>query len=159
MSDDKGYDPSIHLSVENIAIDEPKRPSFLRVTIKQSKMDPFRKGVDLFVGLTGKDTCRVGTILSYLQCRGTYTGLLFRFSDRRSLTCKRFVELVREGLNKAGIDHSKYCGHRFWIGVATTAASKGAEDCIKTLGRWESLAYVCLPREQLTSYSSLLVSP
>ena len=61
-----------------------------------------------------------------------------------------------------GFDQSKYCGHHFRIGAATTAAAKGVEDCvIKTLGRWESLAYlqyVKLPREQLSAYSMLLAS-
>ena len=75
---------------------------------------------------------------------------------------QRFVNLVRDALRKARIDQSKYCGHSFRIGAATTAAAKGMEDCIiKTLGRWESLAYlqyVRLPREQLAGYSSLLVS-
>ena len=45
-------------------------------------------------------------------------------------------------------------------GAATTAAEKGMEDSIiKTLGRWNSIAYlqyVKIPREQLASYSKLL---
>ena len=157
------YDPAVHLSIGDIAADNPSRPSFLRVRIKQSKTDPFRKGVDVFVGSTGTDVCPVAATLSYLQCRGTSPGPLFRLDDGRPLTRKRFVELVREALSKAGIDKSKYCGHSFRIGVATTAAAKGVEDSvIKTLGRWESVAYlqyVRLPREQLTGYSKLLTGP
>ena len=72
------------------------------------------------------------------------------------------MDRVREALEKAGVDQSKYWGHSFRIGVATTAAAKGVEDCIiKTLGRWESLAYLQymkLPREQLSAYSMLLAS-
>ena len=37
------FDPSVHLSVGDIAVDHSSRPSFVRVTIKQSKTDPFRK--------------------------------------------------------------------------------------------------------------------
>ena len=57
------YNPSVHLSVGDIAVDHPSRPLFVCVTIKQSKTDPFRKGVDLFIGRTGlhhKDTGEVG---------------------------------------------------------------------------------------------------
>lgn len=156
------YDPGVHLSVGDIAVDHPSRPSFVRVTIKQSKTDPFRKGVDLFIGRTGTDLCPVAALLDYLQARGTSPGPLFCFADGRPLTRQLFVVLVRDALKKAGIDQSKYCGHSFRIGAATTAAAKGMEDCIiKTLGRWESLAYlqyVRLPREQLAGYSSLLAA-
>ena len=94
--------------------------------------------------------------------RGSAPGPLFIFADGRLLTRQRFVDRVRDGLEKAGVDQSKFCGHSFRIGAATTAASKGVEDCvIKTLGRWESLAYlqyVKLPREQLSGYSAVLAS-
>jgi len=83
-------------------------------------------------------------------------GLLFVLADGRVLTRQRFVNLVRDGLEKAGVDQFKYCGHSFRIGAATTAAKKGIEDCIiETLERWESLAYlqyVKLPHEQLSGY-------
>ena len=72
------------------------------------------------------------------------------------------MDAVRNGLHKAGIDESKYCGHSFRIGAATTAAKKGIEDSIiKTLGRWESLAYlqyVKIPRSQLAGVSNILAS-
>ena len=158
---DNDYDPNTHLSLADIAVDDNKRPSLLRVNIKQSKTDPFRKGVGIFVGRTGTDLCPVGAILDYLRVRGSSPGALFIFSDGRFLTRQRFVDCVREGLQKAGVDHSKYSGHSFRVGAATTAASKGVEDCIQTLGRWKSLAYlqyVELPREQLSGYSALLAS-
>ena len=89
-------------------------------------------------------------------------GPLFKFEDGKVLTRQRFVNAVQEGLDKAGVYSSKYSGHSFRIGAATTAAEKGIEDCIiKTLGRWESLAYlqyVKLPRSQLAGYSNILVS-
>ena len=100
------------------------------MTIKQSKTDPFRKGVDIFVGRTGTDLCPVGALLDYLQVRGAAPGALFIFADGRLLTRQRFVDRVREALQRAGVDQSKYCGHSFRIGAATTAATKGVEDCI-----------------------------
>ena len=103
-------------------------------------------------------------MLSYLCARGMADGPLFKFDDGRVLTRQRFVCAVRDGLNKAGIDSSTSTvdtvGAR--IGAATTAAAKGIEDCvIKTLGRWESLAYlqyVKLPCSQLAGFSNIMVS-
>ncbi len=102
-------------------------------------------------------------MLDYLQFRGSAAGPLFVFSDGRILTRQRFVTSVCDALRKAGIDRDKYCSHSFRIGAATTVASKGVEDnIIKTLGRWESVAYlqyIKLQREQLVGYSGLLASP
>ena len=41
--DDGSYDPSVHLSFGDVAVDDPGCPAFVRVTIKQSKTDPFVK--------------------------------------------------------------------------------------------------------------------
>ena len=95
------------------------------------------------------------------QCcsRGMTAGPLFTFRDGRVLTRERFVAAVREGLKKCGVDSTRYAGHSFRIGAATTAAAKGVEDAlIKTLGRWESLAYlqyVKIPRRQLAASLTL----
>ena len=70
------------------------------------------------------------------------------------------MELVRAALRKAGVGEQDYCGHSFRIRAAITAARKGIEDSIiKTLGRWESVAYlqnVRIPREQLAGYAQVL---
>ncbi len=159
---DSAYDPTTHLSRSDIAVDEARCPSVIRVTIKQSKTDPFRKGIDLFIGKTESDLCPVAAILGYLVARGSQPGPLFVFQDGRFLTRERLVSEVREALQTAGLDQSLYCGHSFRIGAATTAAARGVEDCvIKTLGRWRSLAYldyVKIPRDQLAGYSRMLAT-
>ena len=90
-------------------------------------------------------------------------GPFFRFQDGRPLTRQRLVvDGIRKELRAAGLDDSKYCGHSFRIGTATTAAERGMEDSmIKTLGRWRSLAYldyIKIPRGQLAGYSHILAS-
>ncbi len=158
----RSYDAEVHLSVSDIAVDDPRRPSFFRIRIKQSKTDPFRKGVDLYVGRTYSTLCPVAAMLDYLSARGMAPGPLFTYQNGQYLTRQRFAGAVRTALTKAGIDQSKYCTHSFRIGAATTAAHKGVEDSvIKTLGRWESLAYlqyVKIPKKQLVSYSGRLVN-
>ena len=101
-------------------------------------------------------------MVGYLQKRGTAAGPLFQFEDGRLLTRERLVEALRAGLKEAGIDDSKYCSHSFRIGAATAAARAGIEDSvIKTLGRWESVAYlqyVKIPRAKLADYTRKLAS-
>ena len=127
------------------------------MAIKQSKTDPFRKSIHLFIGRTQSDLCPVRALLNYLVVRGTKEGPLFLFPDGSYLTWQRLVATVRGW--KAGLD-AEYSGHSFCIGAASAAAKAGMEDSvIKTLGRWRSLAYleyVRIPREQLASYSIML---
>jgi len=159
---EEGFDASTHLTHQDIAIDDPRRPNMIRVHLKQSKTDPFRKGVSLFIGKTGAELCPVAALLGYLVERGQRPGPLFLFKDGRYLTRQRLVTAVRKALDTAGLDQSQYCGHSFRIGAATTAAKRGLEDSvIKTLGRWRSLAYldyVRIPREQLANYSRILAA-
>ena len=111
------YDPSVHLSFGDVTVDDQRRPTFMKITIKQSKTDPFRKGVTLYIGRTNSDICPVAALLSYLACRDSRPGPLFVFGDGRLLTRKRFVALIRAALMSAGIDQEKYCGHSFRIGL------------------------------------------
>ena len=143
----------------DIAFDSSSAPSTLRVSIKQSKTDPFRQGIQLLIGKTGTKLCPVAAMLDFLQVRGTSEGFLFRFEDGSCLTRQRLVEAVWTALGAAGLDQSRYCGHSFRIGATTEAAKKGIEDSvIKTLGRWKSLAYlnyVKIPRFDLVHYSAV----
>ena len=160
LPSDTAYDPSVHLNLSDISVDNQSRPTVMRVTINQSKTDPFREGVNLFLGRTSSDLCPIVAMLNYLLVRGLWEGPLFKYKDGPYLTRQRFVVAVREALERAGLEQAKYCGHSFRIRAATTVAAKGMEDSlIKTLGRWRSLAYldyIRLPRDQLANYSRVL---
>ena len=159
---DCGYDPQTHLSLADITLDDSKRLSLVRVSIKLSRIDPFCQGIDIFVGRTGAGLCPASALLHYLQVRGSAPGPLFIFMNGRLLIWQRFVDRLHEGLEKVCVDQLQYCGHSFRIGVATKAAAKGLEDCIiKILVRRENLAYIRyikLPRGQLGGYSAMLAS-
>ena len=101
---DSSYDPAVHLSRNDVAVDNAQKPAVLRVTIKQTKTDPFRKGIDLFLGKTATDLCPVTAMLNYLVVRGKQQGPLFMFRDGRFLTRERLVMAVRAALQKAGLD-------------------------------------------------------
>ena len=139
---DKAFKETRHLNFKDIAVDNLSNPKALWVRIKASKTDPFRRGVDVFVGRSSCPLCPVAAMIDYVVIRGPGPGLLYRFHDNKPLTRSRFVEQVKAALTKAGIDSSHYSGHSFRSGAATTAASKGINDStIKMLGRWKSEAY------------------
>ena len=158
---DSGFDPASHLTFSDVWRDTHENPCFLRVHIKASKTDPFRKGVFIFLGSTQGRICPVAANLDYMVRRGCSSGPFFTFADGRCLTRDRFVSAMRSALSSAGYDSSLYAGHSFRIGAATTAARRGIQDSlIKTLGRWESAAYTLYiwpPRETVCAVSAALM--
>ena len=158
----EAYDASVHLSLSDVALDSHSTPSLIRLCIKASKTDPFRKGVDIFLGRTSSSLCPVKAMIAYLPMRGPAPGPLFVFQDGTILSRSRLVSAIRTCLSAAGMEEGAYCSHSFRIGAATTAAKKGVKDSIiQILGRWQSsayLRYVRIPRETLAAISSLLVS-
>ena len=62
---DNEYDTAVLLSVSDIAVDNPRELSMVWIHIKhkQLKTDPFRKGINLFVGRTSTDLCPVAALL------------------------------------------------------------------------------------------------
>ena len=154
------YDPTVHLSFADIAVDDPSKPSIIQLTIKQSKTDPFRQGVNIYLGSTGTTLCPVTALLHFLLLRGNHPGPLFHYRDHSPLTKNKFTSSFRDTLARSGIDSSQYSGHSFRIGAASTAAAHGIEDSvIQTLGRWKSsayLAYVRMAPENLAALSRRL---
>ena len=150
------------LSPQDVAVDDREHPTLIRIHLKSSKTDPFRHGVDIYLGRTGKDLCPVGALLAFMAARPARQGPLFVYTDGTPLTRDRLVETVRRTLQQARISPAGYSGHSFCIGAATTAAHAGLEDSVvKMLGRWESSAYqryIKTPRETLAAFSSRLVS-
>ena len=58
----------------------------VKLHLKASKADPFRRGVEVVVGRTYNNLCPVTAMLAYLAMRGSTPGLLFRFQDGRLLS-------------------------------------------------------------------------
>ncbi len=52
MASDASFDPATHFTFKDITVDDPSNPSLLKLRLKASKTDPFRKGVDIVVGVT-----------------------------------------------------------------------------------------------------------
>ena len=134
----------VYLSIDDVKLDSRIKPIYLMVQIKASKTVVFRKGNTVYLGITGTELCPVAAIVNYMVLPrvNAKTTAFFGFSDSQPLTRTRFVMELRTALAKAGIDATKFAGHSFRIGAATTAATCGIPDLlIQTLRRWESMAY------------------
>jgi len=153
------YDPSVHLSLQDITIDHRDNPSVLKVIIKQSKTDRFRQGVQIYLGATHRSVCPILGILPYLARRGPQPWPLFITEQGHGLTRQSFCSTV---LTELQVNCNWYNSHSFRIGAATTVAKVNMPDaCIKMLGRWKSnpyQRYIKTPPSELAKFSALLAS-
>lgn len=153
----KAFDPKVHLSWGDVAVDNNTSPSALQVTLKRSKCDQFSQGVKVYVGSTKNDICPVAAVLAYMASRGAGKGPFFCFANNQPLTKSKFTDHVRQALQALGLPYLDFAGHSFRVGAATAAAKAGLEDSIiRTLGQWNSsafLLYIRTPKEDLARYS------
>ena len=133
------------------------------MSIKQSKTDPFWKGVTLYLGATNHPVCPVTGILPYLALRGGQPGPLFLTKEGQGLTRQLLSTLLDAVLTKLHLQPSRYNTHSFRIGAATSAAQADIPDrCIKILGRWKNDAYqqyIRMQPRELARFSQQLVTP
>ena len=130
-------------------------PSWLRLRIKASKTNPFRKGIFLHIGRGEFPLCAIRSLLAYLTLRGNAPGPLFLFRDRQPLTRALLTSWLRDILSSSGIK-GNFSSHSFRIGAATVAARNGIPDHqIQALGRWSSSAYLSYIRNPAESLSQL----
>ena len=137
------YDPKVHLSFRDVAVDQASRPRVVSLLLRRSKTDQSGRGVKIILGRTDHDLCPVGALMEYLMVRGSGAGPLLQWSNGDPLTKTSLVTEVRQALHSAGLPAKDYAGHSFRIGAATSAAAAGVEDStIQALGRWRSSAYL-----------------
>lgn len=153
------FNPDIHLTVDDIAVDSHTSPSCLQLTIKASKTDPFRKGCCLYIGLGRLPLCALSAIMNYLPLRGQSPGPLFLLSSGQPLSRTLLTHWLKDIFAAAGIQGS-FSSHSFRIGAATVAAQMGVPDhLIQAVGHWNSDAYklyIRTPAEALAQVTSLL---
>ena len=64
------FDPSYHLAWEDLAVNSRQNPTFMQLTLKGSKTDPFRQGVKITVGRTRDKLCPVVAMMAYTAVKG-----------------------------------------------------------------------------------------
>ncbi|KAL9977940.1 hypothetical protein ACROYT_G015405 [Oculina patagonica] len=97
------FSSALHLSVQDISVDSDTDPSCLRVRIKASKTDPFRKGCFIHIGKGNYPLCALQSVLAYLAIRGGSGGPLFLFQDCRPLSCATLTSQISDILGHAGV--------------------------------------------------------
>lgn len=70
------FSSSIHLTMQDIAVNGASSPSCMRVTIKASKADPFHKGANRHIGLGSHPLCGVQVMITVLQDGRPLSGVL-----------------------------------------------------------------------------------
>ena len=62
---ESAYDPAAHLTYSDISINDPGHPTLMKLRLKASKTDSFRKGVDIVMGRTYNELCPIEAMLSH----------------------------------------------------------------------------------------------
>ena len=125
--------------------------------LARAKTDQFGRGVDIFLGRTDAPVCPVTAIPQLLAIRPAGPGPLFTWSYGSPLSQPQFIRAARAVLDASGIEANKYTGHSFRIEAAARAGLPAY--LIKTLGRWQSeayLVYIRTPRDTLAHVSRQL---
>ena len=92
------FDPSSHITINDIAVDDDRNPAMIQFTLKASKTDPFRKGVQVAVGKTEDDICPVRALMEFLAVRGSKPGPLFCSQNSSPFICSQFVGKIKKAL-------------------------------------------------------------
>ena len=154
------YDSNVHLTYADVAIDCKDNPQILQLYIKQSKTDPFRKGVTLSLGRTNRAVCPVSAILAYLDVRGAQPGPLFITDQGNPLTRHHFSSALTAILTNIGLPVQNFNTHSFRIGAATSAKQANISDStIQMLGHWRSdtyKRYIRMPPSDIAQFSTTL---
>lgn len=121
------FSPLVHLTVQDIAVDAPSSPSCMRIKIKASKTDPFRKGSDVHISRGRQPLCAVHTMMAYLSLRGSTPGPLFCLQDGQPLSRGILTVWLQQIMAAAGVA-GNFSSHSFHIGAATVAAHDSIPD-------------------------------
>ena len=134
----------------------------MQIHLKKSKCDQFGNGSNIIPGRTYVAVCPVSALLKFIEVRSDVPDPFFIDSSGGTITKPWFVRQIRDFLCSLGFPQDQYAGHSFRIGAATIAAQRGVEDSvIKTLGRWQSAAflqYIRTPKEQLEASSKVMAT-
>ncbi|CAG2204547.1 unnamed protein product [Mytilus edulis] len=128
------FDPHINLCIEDVVF----HSDLVVLKLKQSKTDPFRKGINIQLHKLGQLICPYTILLEYIQIRKEFsptnqTDPLFITIDKKPLERQYFITCIKKVLDICGFNSSHYNGHSFRIGAATSAGKAKIEDhLIKT---------------------------
>ncbi|XP_020911320.1 uncharacterized protein LOC110249079 [Exaiptasia diaphana] len=125
----------------------PERKEYLSLYIKRSKTDQVGKWTLLYLSHSGHRVCALCSMkknlqLQHLRTDFTTSSPLFRLTNGLPNSRQALMDFVSSLLLLIGLNPSRYSGHSFRIGGATSASLAGLTDYeIQLLGRWKSDCY------------------
>ena len=100
------FDPQINLTMDDVTIEEDS--SSVKILLKASKTDPFRRGVVVNLFRTGHSVCPVPAVLNYLKTIPSHLkrkGQPFFLNDKlQPLTRHFFLQQLKTVLQSMGLD-------------------------------------------------------
>ena len=57
------FDNQVHLCYEDVRVDSQLNPSYIQVTLKASKTDPYMQGITVYMGRTYNELCPVIVVI------------------------------------------------------------------------------------------------
>ena len=97
------FEPSIHLTVQDLQVDAEVNPPSLCICIITSKTDPFHQGCSIYLGRGQAPFCPVSAVFVYLHLEGPSSDPRFIDTHVRPLTCLRQSSFAQSVLQEAGI--------------------------------------------------------
>ena len=67
LATEQSFEEGAH---HDVSVDHLEDPKVLKVKLKASKTDPFRAGIDIFIGRTNDRLCPVAAVLAYMVVGG-----------------------------------------------------------------------------------------
>ena len=159
---ESSYESSHHLSLSDIAVDNRKTPRLPQLSLKESKTDPFKQSVKVYLGATDTPVCPIKAILSYLSRRGKKPGPLFITKRGTHWTGTMFCVGLKSLMSDLKLNKHHYNTHSLRIGAATSAyLAKLPETHIQMLGRWRSNSfkrYITPPPNEVVNMSKIIAA-
>ncbi len=117
--------------------------SSLTTHLPKSKTSQYHAPPPIHVGATNTPTCPVKAMRRFLSRRtASARKPLFTFADGSYLTPKLVSTTLKQALQSAGFNSTRYSTHSLRIGAATSASAAGMSGhTIQHLGRWKSDAF------------------
>ena len=88
------FNPAVNLSWGDVAVDNRSSPTMVRIHLRHSKCDQFRRGVDVVIGRTGTSLCPVTAIVNYLYVRQDRPGAFFCLWDGTPVSKPWFIAKI-----------------------------------------------------------------
>lgn len=138
------FDPVVNLCISDITFESEHQ---VNIVLKASKTDIFRQTVTIKLFKQFGEICPYKLLTDLLITRTAQNAngpdpLFIQDTKGTPMTRNFFNSQLKKFLTELGYDGSKFSGHSFRIGAATSCSKNSVQDSmIQTLGRWKSDCY------------------